>query len=245
MSYKEIKLSTTGICELIGGEDESAIFRILPSTTVKLAGNNVIIQLQADRHVVEFDDKINARMEYERLADYIAEEADLPQRGRRYIGLRDVDFIQMGVGCIPERRTDGSAGYDCKVDLEAVKQIVGIRVLDNVLTLEPGQFFLAPLGFKLHIGDPDFEAQLRPRSGKGSKGLVLGNMIGTIDSDYQGQYMACLWNRLDKPLEVDLTEPVCQLVFSRVEHPRFNETTEFLESDRGEGGFGSTDIKKS
>lgn len=241
--FKELKLSDTGVCEVTGPE-QSSLLRIDASSQVRLAKSTVTIQTGTCHVIVEYDDVTNARLDYDRVADFIAGCIDdnLP-RGRRYRGLREVDFILLNEACMPVRGTEGSAGYDCKVDQEALKGNAQIRVLDNILTLEPGQFFLAPLGFKLHIDDPEFEAQLRPRSGKGSKGLVLGNMIGTMDSDYQGQYMACLWNRLSTPLEVDLDQPVCQMVFNRVEHPHFDPVEEFRPTDRGDGGFGSTDKK--
>lgn len=181
------------------------------------------------------DDLRNAMM------DRIASRNIMPRRERP---LRHVEMILQNPICMPTQGSEGSAGYDCFADIESMLAMAKFSLDGHTLTLAPGQCDLVPLGFKLLIGNPDFEARLVPRSGKGHKGLVLGNLTGTIDSDYEGVWHMSMWNRTDKPLVVDLREAVCQMVFDRVEHPRINLVDEFSEqgkTGRGTGGFGSTD----
>lgn len=250
MEQTKIRIDATGVCEIVieneSGKKRESIFRLDANTSVDLIDNTVsVITSTGSKYDIVLPDYITARLEYDRLADAVAEainEASTPHR-RIYQRLRDVEIILVNDDCLPTLGTDGSAGYDCKVDIDAVKELPGYDADTNMYELKAGEVKLLSLGFYMHIGNEEYEAQLRPRSGKGSKGLVLGNLTGTIDSDYQGVVMACLWNRTEQPLKVDLTQPVCQMVFNRVEHPRFNIVDQFEETDRGEGGFGSTDKK--
>ncbi len=128
---------------------------------------------------------------------------------------------------LPHYATDGSAGLDMRA------------VIDEPLTVEPGDTVLVPTGLAIHIGDPGLAAVLLPRSGLGHKhGLVLGNLTGLIDSDYQGQVFISCWNRGAKGYEVQPGERIAQMVFVPVEQVRFNVVEEFEDSIRGDGGFG-------
>ena len=111
--------------------------------------------------------------------------------------------------------------------------------IDDVLTVAPGETVLVPTGLAIHVGDPALAAVLLPRSGLGHKhGLVLGNLTGLIDSDYQGQVFISCWNRSDKAYEVKPGERIAQMVFVPVEQVKFEVVEEFDDSSRGEGGFG-------
>lgn len=133
---------------------------------------------------------------------------------------------------LPEYATDGSAG----VDLRACT--------DQHMTLDPGQTELIPTGMAIHIADNSLAAVLLPRSGLGHKhGVVLGNLVGLIDSDYQGQVYASIWNRSDKPFDIEPGDRICQMVFVPVLQVGFDIVKEFDESDRGDGGFGHTGHK--
>ena len=128
---------------------------------------------------------------------------------------------------LPHYATNGSAGLDMRA------------CIDAALTVEPGETTLVPTGLAIHIGDADLAAVLLPRSGLGHKhGLVLGNLTGLIDSDYQGQVYISCWNRSDKAYEVQPGERVAQMVFVPVEQVQFEVVEEFDDSSRGEGGFG-------
>ena len=128
---------------------------------------------------------------------------------------------------IPEPATEGSAG----VDLRAC--------LDEALLLEPGQTELIPTGIAIHLDDPGLAAVLLPRSGLGHKhGIVLGNLTGLIDSDYQGQIFVSCWNRGHKPFTIEPGERIAQMVILPVVHAEFEVVEEFVESQRGAGGFG-------
>ena len=130
---------------------------------------------------------------------------------------------------LPHYSTDGSAGLDMRA------------CIDEALTVEPDETVLVPTGIAIHIGDPTLAAVLLPRSGLGHKhGLVLGNLTGLIDSDYQGQVYISCWNRSSKAYEVEPAERIAQMVFVPVEQVKFQVVTEFGDSDRGEGGFGHT-----
>ncbi|WP_041718096.1 dUTP diphosphatase [Alkalilimnicola ehrlichii MLHE-1] len=130
---------------------------------------------------------------------------------------------------LPAYATDGSAG----VDLRAC--------LDAPLTLAPGQTELLPSGMAVHMADAGMAATVLPRSGLGHKhGIVLGNLVGLIDSDYQGQILISCWNRGIEPFVINPGERVAQLVFVPVLRPRFQVVDEFTPSTRGEGGFGHT-----
>ncbi len=130
---------------------------------------------------------------------------------------------------LPHYATPGSAGLDLRACISAP------------LTLQPGQTELIPSGIAIHIGDPGFAAVVLPRSGLGHKhGIVLGNLVGLIDSDYQGQIFVSTWNRGDAPFVLNPMERLAQLVILPVVQAGFNIVDEFDESSRGAGGFGST-----
>jgi len=130
---------------------------------------------------------------------------------------------------LPHYATEGSAGLDLRACLE------------QAITLEPGQTELLPTGIAIHIKDPSLCAMLLPRSGLGHKhGIVLGNLVGLIDSDYQGQLMVSCWNRSNTSFTVEPGERIAQLVLVPVVQAEFDIVDEFSDSDRGEGGFGSS-----
>ena len=130
---------------------------------------------------------------------------------------------------LPEHATDGSAG----VDLRAC--------LDSTLTIEPGQTELIPTGMAVYIEDPGLAAMILPRSGLGHKqGIVLGNLVGLIDSDYQGQLYVSCWNRGDKTFELEPGARLAQMVIVPVVQADFEVVDEFAASERGSGGFGHT-----
>jgi dUTP pyrophosphatase len=128
---------------------------------------------------------------------------------------------------LPHYATEGSAGLDMRA------------CIDSSLTVQPGETALVPTGLAIHIGDSGLAAVLLPRSGLGHKhGLVLGNLTGLIDSDYQGQVFISCWNRSSKGYEIQPGERIAQMVFLPVEQVAFEVVSEFGESSRGEGGFG-------
>ena len=130
---------------------------------------------------------------------------------------------------LPEHATDGSAG----VDLRAC--------LDEPLLIKPGETYLIGTGIAVHIADPAFAAMLLPRSGLGHKhGIVLGNLVGLIDSDYQGELKGSCWNRGDTEFTVKPGERICQMIIVPVVQASYEIVEEFDESDRGAGGFGHT-----
>ncbi len=128
---------------------------------------------------------------------------------------------------LPEYATPGSAGLDLRA------------LLDAPLTLLPGQTELIPTGLSIHIGDANLCATILPRSGMGHKnGIVLGNLVGLIDSDYQGQLMISTWNRGQNAFTIQPGDRIAQLVFMPVVQAQFELVEEFDTSERGEGGFG-------
>ena len=128
---------------------------------------------------------------------------------------------------LPHYATDGSAGLDMRA------------CIDEPMTLEPGQTELIPTGVAIHIGDTRLAAVLLPRSGLGHKhGLVLGNLTGLIDSDYQGQVFISCWNRGSEAYEISPGERIAQMVVGPVEQVRFELVEEFADSERADGGFG-------
>ncbi len=130
---------------------------------------------------------------------------------------------------LPAYATPGSAGLDLRA------------CLDAPLVLAPGQAQLIPTGIAIHIGDPGLAAMILPRSGLGHKhGIVLGNLVGLIDSDYQGPLMVSCWNRGTAEFTIQPMERIAQLVIVPVVQAAFRRVDEFGASDRGEGGFGST-----
>ncbi|MCY3852039.1 MAG: dUTP diphosphatase [Gammaproteobacteria bacterium] len=130
---------------------------------------------------------------------------------------------------LPTRATEGSAGLDLRACLQ------------EPLTLEPGQSELVPAGFAIHIADPGYAALILPRSGLGHKhGIVLGNLVGLIDSDYQGEIMISCWNRGRDAFTIEVGERIAQLVVVPVQQVEFKIVEEFPQSARGAGGFGHT-----
>jgi len=130
---------------------------------------------------------------------------------------------------LPAYATPGSAGLDLRA------------CLDEAITLEPGQTTLVPTGLAIHIEDPGYAALILPRSGLGHKhGVVLGNLVGLIDSDYQGQLMISTWNRGATAFTLNPLERLAQLVIVPVVQATFNIVDDFAQSERGAGGFGST-----
>lgn len=129
----------------------------------------------------------------------------------------------------PAYATPGSAGLDLRACIE------------HVLTLRPGETELIPTGMAIHLADPAYAAMILPRSGLGHKhGIVLGNLIGLIDSDYQGQLLVSCWNRGHETFMLNPMERIAQLVIVPVIQASFDVVDDFIASDRGEGGFGST-----
>ncbi len=130
---------------------------------------------------------------------------------------------------LPNYATDGSAGLDLRACLE------------QDTTLHPGETLLIPTGLAIHIDDPSLAAVLLPRSGLGHKhGIVLGNLVGLIDSDYQGQIFVSCWNRSQTAFDIKIGERIAQMVFVPVVQVAFEQVDEFSESERGTGGFGHT-----
>jgi dUTP pyrophosphatase len=130
---------------------------------------------------------------------------------------------------LPAHATPGSAGLDLRA------------CIDAPLTIAPGETVLVPTGLAIHIADPGYCAMILPRSGMGHKnGIVLGNLVGLIDSDYQGQLMISTWNRSASAFTLQPLDRLAQLVIVPVMQVAFNVVEEFHASDRGTGGFGST-----
>lgn len=133
---------------------------------------------------------------------------------------------------LPEAATAGSAGMDLRA------------ALDAPLTLQPGDSALVPSGIAIHIGDPGWCALIVPRSGLGHKqGLVMGNLVGVIDADYQGPLMISCWNRGREPVTIGVGDRIAQLLLVPVAQARLNIVADFAPSARGVGGFGSTGVK--
>jgi dUTP pyrophosphatase len=133
---------------------------------------------------------------------------------------------------LPHYATPGSAGLDLRA------------CLDEAVTLNPGETQLVPTGLAIHLADAGYAAMILPRSGLGHKhGVVLGNLVGLIDSDYQGQLMVSVWNRGQEAFTIQPFERIAQMVIVPVVQAKFRLVQEFDESHRGEGGFGSTGKK--
>lgn len=133
---------------------------------------------------------------------------------------------------MPEYATEGSAAFDLRA------------CLDQPLTLEPNQVQLIGTGISIYIGDPTYAAMILPRSGMGHKnGIVLGNLVGLIDSDYQGQLMISAWNRSTTAFTINPMDRIAQLVIVPVLRPEFEIVEEFTETNRGVDGFGSSGVK--
>jgi len=130
---------------------------------------------------------------------------------------------------VPSYASAGSAGLDLRACIE------------HVHTLNPGETFLIPTGIAIYIKDPGYAGIILPRSGLGHKhGIVLGNLVGLIDSDYQGELLISCWNRSSIPFLINPLERIAQLVIVPIQQAMFNRVADFPESERGEGGFGST-----
>jgi len=130
---------------------------------------------------------------------------------------------------LPAYATPGSAGLDLRA------------CIDAPITIQPGQTVLIPTGLAIHLADPNYAAMILPRSGMGHKhGIVLGNLVGLIDSDYQGQLMVSTWNRGQSEFTLQPMERLAQLIIVPVLQVGFEVVDEFSDSDRGAGGFGST-----
>lgn len=145
------------------------------------------------------------------------------------IKLKILDERMGDIHPLPKYATDGSAGLDLRA------------CIDDGIDLEPGSSELIPTGIAIHIADKGLAAMILPRSGLGHKhGIVLGNLVGLIDSDYQGQIMVSCWNRGDKLFTISPGERIAQLVIVPVLQANFEVVSDFEESRRGEGGFGHT-----
>ncbi len=130
---------------------------------------------------------------------------------------------------LPEHATPGSAGVDIRA------------CVDQNTTINPGECELIPSGMAIHVEDPSLAAVLLPRSGLGHKhGIVLGNLVGLIDSDYQGQVFVSVWNRGTKGFVIEPGDRIAQMVFIRVEQIAFDVVEDFTQSERSSGGFGHT-----
>lgn len=130
---------------------------------------------------------------------------------------------------LPSYGTPGSAGLDLRA------------CLDESVTIQPGETVLIPTGLAIHLADPGYAAMILPRSGLGHKnGIVLGNLVGLIDSDYQGQLMVSTWNRGHSAFTLNPMDRLAQLIIVPVVQVGFNIVEEFGDSERGDGGFGST-----
>ena len=133
---------------------------------------------------------------------------------------------------LPHYATAGSAGLDLRA------------CISEKITLEPGQTVLIPTGLAIHLADANYAAMILPRSGLGHKhGVVLGNLVGLIDSDYQGELMVSTWNRGSTAFTIEPFERIAQMVIVPVVQAQFNLVADFDASDRGVGGFGSTGTK--
>ncbi len=133
---------------------------------------------------------------------------------------------------MPHYGTPGAAGLDLRA------------CLDAPLTLQPGDSQLVPSGIAIHLGDPGYAAVVLPRSGLGAKnGIVLGNLVGLIDSDYQGQIFVSVWNRGRETFTIEPGDRIAQMVFVPVVQAEFEVVAEFAESQRGAGGFGHSGRK--
>ncbi|WP_144212174.1 dUTP diphosphatase [Shewanella donghaensis] len=133
---------------------------------------------------------------------------------------------------LPAYATPGSAGMDLRA------------MIDTTMVIEPGETVLIPTGIAVHVADPSLAAVILPRSGLGHKhGIVLGNLVGLIDSDYQGPLMVSCWNRSNEAYTIEIGDRLAQLVFVPVVQAQFTLVDEFDTSERGEGGFGHSGTK--
>lgn len=144
----------------------------------------------------------------------------------------DYTIVDARIGdtiALPHYASEGSAGLDLRA------------CVDSTVSLQPSQTHLIPTGICIHIKDPGFAGLIVPRSGLGHKhGIVLGNLVGLIDSDYQGQLFVSCWNRGTEAFDIEVGARIAQLVIVPVAQVSFNRVESFDSSERGEGGFGST-----
>lgn len=144
----------------------------------------------------------------------------------------EIRLINKLIKSVPVYSTDGSAGLDLRA------------AVDDKINLGPNETILIPTGLSVYIKNKDYAATILPRSGLGhKKGIVLGNLVGLIDSDYQGELMISCWNRSVNEYIINPLDRIAQLVFIRVEHPRFEIVDAFDQTDRGDKGFGSSGTK--
>lgn len=135
---------------------------------------------------------------------------------------------------LPTYATEGSAGLDLRA------------LLEENTTIQAGETILIPTGMAIHLADPRYAAVILPRSGLGHKhGIVLGNLVGLIDSDYQGQLFVSVWNRSDESFNINVGDRIAQLVVVPVAQVEFDIVDDFDASDRGDGGFGSTGVAEN
>jgi dUTP pyrophosphatase len=165
------------------------------------------------------------------------------------IEMKIMDKRLLESGMFPKYAKGGDAGIDVRACIDELfvdnyyksNSIGRPLVCDNRLTLYPNMQVAIPLGFSVHINNPEVMMMIVPRSGLGSKGLVLGNLTGIIDSGFQGQLSACLWNRSEEPIEIKAMDRIAQAIFVPILRPMFNIVEEFSStSERGEGGYGSS-----
>ena len=142
----------------------------------------------------------------------------------------DVKILDSRIGNefpLPTYATEGSAGLDLRA------------LINESFEIQPGETKLIPTGLSIYIADPNLAAVILPRSGLGHKhGIVLGNLVGLIDSDYQGPLMVSMWNRGNEPFKIEVGDRIAQLVFVPVVQAEFNIVEDFQQTERGEGGFG-------
>ena len=156
----------------------------------------------------------------------------MTQQNRQPIQVKLLDPRIGNEIALPEYATEGSAGLDLRACIE------------TDLTIKPGETVLIPTGLSVYIEDSKLAAMLLPRSGLGHKhGIVLGNLVGLIDADYQGPLMVSLWNRGDTEFEINIGDRIAQMIIVPVVQCEFNIVAEFTESARGEGGFGHSGVK--
>lgn len=143
-----------------------------------------------------------------------------------------VKIVNKIIKKLPTYASDGSAGLDL------------CAAIANSIILKPQETILIPTGIAIYIKDKNYAATMLPRSGLGhKKGIVLGNLVGLIDSDYQGELMISCWNRSNDSYQIEPLERIAQIIFLKVEHPKFELVDDFISTHRGDKGFGSSGKK--
>lgn len=143
-----------------------------------------------------------------------------------------VKIVNKIIKKLPTYASDGSAGLDL------------CAAIDNSINLKPQETILIPTGIAIYIKDKNYAATILPRSGLGhKKGIVLGNLVGLIDSDYQGELLISCWNRSNDSYQIEPLERIAQIIFLKVEHPKFELVDDFILTHRGDKGFGSSGKK--